>query len=102
MRIAGSEIAVDSRMSRKRFQSVEKGDDRLVKSALKELRLADTHQMRAISFAGAWAKCGLEVLDCDIEIPCPQPEPAAHAPTASKTRVEYERSVGQRNCRIDV
>jgi hypothetical protein len=34
MRTAGSEIAIDSRMSRKHFQSVEKGDDRLVESAL--------------------------------------------------------------------
>jgi hypothetical protein len=40
-------------MSRKRFLSAQKSDDRLVESALKELRLADTDTVRAISFAGA-------------------------------------------------
>src|SRR5712692_3300957 len=54
--------------------------------------------------ARAWAKAqgGREMLDCEIGLPGPQPEPAAPTPTVGKARIERESTVDQRDSRIDV
>src|SRR4029077_7994396 len=44
----------------------------------------------------------LQMLDRDILVAGPQPQPPAYPPAAVEARIEVESAVNQRDCRLDI
>jgi len=73
-----------------------------VKSPGKKVANSDPHHDPRRGIARIEAQRGLEVVNREIRLPSPQPEPATPVPSASEARVELERTVDQCDGGIDV
>ena len=102
MGVAGCEIPVDSGMAWEFAQSCEECRDRLVEAAFEKAGHADAEELGRISIKRTEADGDLQMLDRDILLTGPQPQPPAYPPTAVAARIEVEGAVNQRDCRLDV
>src|SRR5262245_35482434 len=90
MRVAGRQIPVDARMARELAQSCEKCGDRLVEAALEKAGHADTEALGRVSIKRTEADGGLQMLDRDILLTGPQPQPPAYPPGTAEAWIEVE------------
>src|SRR5204862_555237 len=80
----------------------EQHRQRLIEASAEEMCSPDYNGRPAAT--GAWAETqrGLDMLNCRIRLPGPQPDDAADMPASCEARVERQRTVGQRHHCADV
>jgi hypothetical protein len=89
-------------METEHAQSCEKCGDRLVEAAFEEAGHADTEELGRVPIKRTEADSDLQMLDRDILVAGPQPQPPAYPPAAVAAWIEVEGAVNQCDCRLDI
>ena len=95
LRIAGGEIARDSRVLRHLLPRREICRYRIVEPTLKKIGAADQDNIRRVPKTRTQANSCLDVLDRNIRLARVKPQPRTGTPAAFKTWVEGESTVDE-------
>ena|SRR6516165_3755696 len=102
MRVAGCEVPVNPGMAWQPAQGGPQQSDRLLEPTLDETGHANTVDLGCVRMERAESDRGLQMLDRNIVMTGPEPQPSTYSPTAVGARIQIEGAVNQRECRLDI
>ena len=102
MRVAGGEEAVSPRLARVVVYRKAQHWQCLIEAPTAEMRNADIRRQTSNPRSGIEAPRGFEVLDRNVGLTRPDPERAADAPSACRTRIQRKCTINERHHGSDV